>query len=619
MAEKALLAITTYGRPPYWAMCLAHLLNADTSGYEVWLMVDGGADPLNVEIARRTNEQHHVFDRIVECEEHLGCQLLRRRIFGEFRDGNWPALAHADDDLIYEPNIFADLLRDLRVVAKHEPAYQFMVGFHNRPANVAPNPFMTHAGREFHGIGHHGGALWLGSREGWLKLRPEPWSMPPFHTPAMPALIPTVWRAGFQMATRVKPRYVVQHLCNTHGHIMGWQTKWRAAFAMGDDGKPLFPDGFPMEEFCQTDEQFEHSPDGVVPFARKVVAALGGKVWLPDEWEYNGYPPYEEPPVGEQDPPPARRTDSIATIKTPDGKLVKAPVDVMITTPARSGMEHQRLAIRKQDWLRMYEGHGRYRLHLDGHPFCRYPDQVRTQEVRAFLESPCEVQVCIDNDVVPPPNALDIIDVMMAEDKDVVLAPTVMIVDGRLEWNAKRKHNEPGMYDLRYGKEIPELAGYDLVEGLDGMPLAMPKPFIEGIVPVDTIGWSCVFIRRCVYETIGTHVHQTVFDAWNNMVNTHDGRACEFIRSAGFQIWCHTGMRCEHWHGDLELTQLYDVIVRRLYAHNRVARPGDRIGRLPEPPGATKEMVEQRIIAERAKQQAAEQKPAPPRILVPAG
>ena len=588
-ANKALLAVTTYGRPWYFALSLAFLAEADTSGYDVHLYIDGGGDPLNVQIAEKTNAKHHIFDRIIRCKGHLGCQRVRNQIFHDFKDGDWDYLTLCDDDLVYGKSVFRDMLRSLRHLREKDKSYHFAVGYVNEfmlNGGQLKRPLFRHKGRMYSETRTHGGAMFIGTREGWLAIRPEPWTIKPDEAGFMKRLNSSMRRANLKTGVCLRPFPHVQHVCNTHTSIRGWHSKWRNAVAIGLDSQPVRVPKFCLNCFTRSDEQLGGDPEDLSTFVRAHTKRLGNKIWLPNH-NYEGYKKTRTKHDVRLPDPPAQRLEVL-----PDGR----PPGVLISIPTRQGKLHYELVNRLLQWTNINDvkNGGKYRVGVTFHPGIRWPDMVRTKQLVNFLDDPNDWEwlLTVDDDIVPPANIFDMID----HGKDIVQAPAVVLVNGMFEWVGKQYHKERGCYDMEFDRFFHALKGHDiapttLVQNMsDGTKIdhkvliPIPQPYNEGLFPVDTVGTGCLLVRRCVIETIGVACHRTKFDSLVNMLNTHDGVFSEWCKDAGFEMFCDTAKRCRHWHGDMEMTELYDALVRGLYDRAQgMVRGGGRIARLPEP------------------------------------
>lgn len=572
--NSTLLAVTTCTRPWYFALSLAYLAEADTTGMDTCLYIDSGFNPLNKEIAERTNEKHHIFDRIVYGPDHphSGCHKIRNYIFNEFRDGDWERLITCDDDLVYEPTLFRDMQRDLDELQTIDDRFHFAFGLPNVATwrgNVGSQPLHAND-REYRQCRFNGMAVMIGDRDGWLGISPEPFTIPPFDGYTAQTLMSCIRRAGLLMGLRVTPPHNVQHLCNANT-VAQWHSEWANAYPCDINGKHLEVPGFPLDRFKKIDEQHGGNPADLSKLVREQVAARGDKVWLP-EGEYEGAKPFTgvRGDFVEQNPPPKR------LYAMPNGEKP----GVLIAVPTRDGKIHHRLAMRIPEWLRRYSD--KYRINTLYVPHLRWPDAARTRIVDTFMTDTWEWLLQVDADVVPPGNILD----MIEHDVDIVQGPAVIRRHGMMEWVGKKSHDIKGFHDRRFYRATKELQGATLVpvqvtaydesgevEHESILTLPIPGPYEEGLVEYDTLGTGCLLARRCVFERIGIAPFFTQFDALKNLVNTEDGTFSEIAKAAGFKQYADTSMRCEHWHGDIELSSLFDLANRGMMS--RVFQPGD--------------------------------------------
>lgn len=143
-------------------------------------------------------------------------------------------------------------------------------------------------------------------------------------------------------------------------------------------------------------------------------------------------------------------------------------------------------------------------------------EKARNQIVQEFLASPCSWLIQIDNDTVPPPNFLKLIETAEAEAKLVFGIPTPMINHNGPSWNVGIKQDE----------------------GSCALFATLPK------------GWN-----KCDYTGTGfLAVHKTVLKAiksdWFNFTPTHseDFAFCLRAQKAGFQTWFNGDFQCDHAH-----------------------------------------------------------------------
>src|SRR5437868_3493167 len=69
-------------------------------------------------------------------------------------------------------------------------------------------------------------------------------------------------------------------------------------------------------------------------------------------------------------------------------------------------------------------------------------DRARNLGVEAFLASPCDWNLQLDNDTVPPPHFLKLIDEAEADGKSIVGAPCPFLADTGVAWNVGFKRGD---------------------------------------------------------------------------------------------------------------------------------------------------------------------------------
>lgn len=151
-------------------------------------------------------------------------------------------------------------------------------------------------------------------------------------------------------------------------------------------------------------------------------------------------------------------------------------------------------------------------------------DNARNHCVSKFIElsnSSEDRLWFIDEDIIPPDNALDI---LLSHDKDVV---------GLLCFMAK-------MDDQGYLAPIPVAMRYNSNKKY--------QVFFEGrgLTEVDALGGGCIMVKRKVYEEIGSRPCTFHYypDGTLSLVGDYD--FCQKAQMAGFKIWVDFDNLCGH-------------------------------------------------------------------------
>jgi len=147
-------------------------------------------------------------------------------------------------------------------------------------------------------------------------------------------------------------------------------------------------------------------------------------------------------------------------------------------------------------------------------------DDARNKMVKKFLESDNEWLLMIDDDVVPPDNAIE---VMLGHGKKVIgsLCFTSQGVGGIIPLVMKR--NEVGY-------EIDPRVGV-----------------VKGLLEVDGLGTGCLMIHRSVIKKIKKPLFNFEYDADGVVSCGEDFNFCRKAKNAGFGIFVDTTLICRHF------------------------------------------------------------------------
>lgn len=153
--------------------------------------------------------------------------------------------------------------------------------------------------------------------------------------------------------------------------------------------------------------------------------------------------------------------------------------------------------------------------------FARWPIAVaRNVAVQKMQEQGADWLLMLDNDVVPPPNALHALDLADARHDIIALPYPVIGADGLPEWPIGWIEPPP---------EKPEDRLYE-------------------------VAWSvlgCGFVNRRVFEKLSRpyfrHPPRLGEEEIGGCLG-EDGPFCEDARAAGFHIYVHYAITCEHLH-----------------------------------------------------------------------
>ena len=160
-------------------------------------------------------------------------------------------------------------------------------------------------------------------------------------------------------------------------------------------------------------------------------------------------------------------------------------------------------------------------------------DAARNRCVKEFLETDYQYLWWIDDDIVPPRNALD---KLIDADKDIIGAVCFAMKyenDKALPYPVTLRYNEESKYVVYYG---------------------------SGIEEVDATGGACVLFKRKVYETIERpyefHYHKD-----GTLSLTCDFDIFQKVQKAGFKIYIDFDLLCAHIR-TVDIMSLQNYLVR---------------------------------------------------------
>lgn len=156
-------------------------------------------------------------------------------------------------------------------------------------------------------------------------------------------------------------------------------------------------------------------------------------------------------------------------------------------------------------------------------------DAARNEAVKQLLQSNNEWLLQIDNDVVPPPNVLAILDDIA--DRKIVGLPCGI-------------EKRPGELTLALGHKVRSESSENPYESYTGLP--------SGWAQIDVMGTGCFFTHRDVYSAIAYPWYECYVS--NTAHTGEDFSFCDKARDAGFTIWTHSSFPCAHFK-TVDLTQ----------------------------------------------------------------
>jgi len=163
--------------------------------------------------------------------------------------------------------------------------------------------------------------------------------------------------------------------------------------------------------------------------------------------------------------------------------------------------------------------HDRYKLKVE-YPTDKPITNNRNKIVQRFLASKeFDYLLMIDDDVVPTPNILDLLDF----DKDII-TPVMFTRHGTKVYSLVMDRTKDGKYKNR------RLSGK------------------EGLVEADASGTGCMFIKREVLEHPDLKFpFKNLYDADGVKTTGLDFNFCTRAKKAGFKVWVHTDYVASHY------------------------------------------------------------------------
>lgn len=165
-----------------------------------------------------------------------------------------------------------------------------------------------------------------------------------------------------------------------------------------------------------------------------------------------------------------------------------------------------------------------YRIHL-AYEAAKPITNNRNTIVQKFLATKeCDYLMMIDDDIVPPPNILKLIDF----DKDIIT---------------------PFMFTRQKGDIVPLF----LTKNKDGIHDVGDHLNLTGLQECDATGTGCIIIKRAVLEHPAMrYPFRNEYDADGVKTKGNDLAFCDRAKEAGFKVWVHLDYVCSHF-------MLYDL------------------------------------------------------------
>jgi hypothetical protein len=188
-------------------------------------------------------------------------------------------------------------------------------------------------------------------------------------------------------------------------------------------------------------------------------------------------------------------------------------LNVFIGVPTYRYYVHYGLVIALLDWVRRLD----YVRQVLFFPGLLPIDLARNQIVKSFLQTDATHLLMLDDDVIPPRNALE---KLLADGKD--------IVSGIYPAHTKDSDGQP---------QPPAPVAIR-----DGEPVHG-----EELEQVDYIGGGCLLVRRQVFEAIDEPWFEFEFTPDHSLMTvSEDVHFCNLAKAQGFGVWADFNVQCGH-------------------------------------------------------------------------
>lgn len=163
-------------------------------------------------------------------------------------------------------------------------------------------------------------------------------------------------------------------------------------------------------------------------------------------------------------------------------------------------------------------------------PSAQTVDNNRNQIVRRFLDTDFSHLLMIDDDTVPPPNILELLNY----DKDIIAAPVT-------QWH------ENDMYWVIMDWVAEEQAFRQV-----------PPDRRNGLQKVDGVGTGCILIKRGVLESV-QKPFERLWDQYGIQALGQDFYFCRKATELGFEVWAHWDYPCLHYKS-IDLIKVWELV-----------------------------------------------------------
>lgn len=189
---------------------------------------------------------------------------------------------------------------------------------------------------------------------------------------------------------------------------------------------------------------------------------------------------------------------------------------IYIAVPTSDGSIYFELSLRLAKWNYQKD----IRTTVVYHPFLSPVDHARNTIVKNFLETNCTHLMMVDDDIVPPEEAVE---KLLSHDKDIVAAACPLISPDKT------------------GKLVTSINAYNLDE--DDMYSGVE---LTGIQKVDAVGTGCIMIKRKVLERLKVPPFITEYTSNGIKYRGEDINFCYQASLIGYDTYVDFDLKCKH-------------------------------------------------------------------------
>ena len=188
---------------------------------------------------------------------------------------------------------------------------------------------------------------------------------------------------------------------------------------------------------------------------------------------------------------------------------------VFISIPCTDGFIHHELALRLIQWSHIPE----IQIKIQFYPNLQPLDNARNRAVKDFLEDYFDFFLHIDDDIIPPVNALR---ELLVADKDVI-APLCFTM----------KQDDNGFW-------FPIIVAHRYDKNHEYRPY-----YGKGIEETDVVTGGCHLVKREVFEKLERPYYFT-YHKNGLVIYSEDFVFSQQVQKLGYKLYTHYGLHCKH-------------------------------------------------------------------------